>query len=74
VDQIFVRALLVGGVLQADLEDFGIVQQLLMEAQDLLILAIHRWRHNCSSEMEGTGANGGRRVKGVNLESRETPI
>jgi hypothetical protein len=54
VDQVFVRALLVGRVLQAHLEDFGIVEQLLVEAQDFLVLAVHGWRHDCTRNKIGT--------------------
>jgi hypothetical protein len=58
VDQVFVRALLVGRVLQAHLEDFGIVEQLLVEAQDFLVLAVHGWRHDCTRNKIGTKKEG----------------
>lgn len=66
VDQVLVRALLVGRVLQAHLEDFGIVEQLLVETQDFLVLAVHGWRHDCTRknrrvEMERKEGEGRRR-------------
>ena len=48
VDQVLMGALLVRGLLQAHIEDLGIVEQLLVEAQDLLVLAVHGWRHDCT--------------------------
>lgn len=41
VDLVFKGALLVVGVLVANVQDFSIVKNLMMEAEDLLILAIH---------------------------------
>lgn len=53
VDLIFKGALLVVGVLVANIQDLGIVKDLMVEAEDLLVLAIHRNRsHFCRRKIE----------------------
>ena len=48
VDLVFKGALLVSGVLVANIQDLGIVKYLMVEAKDLFVLAIHRNRsHFC---------------------------
>ncbi len=44
VDEVLVDALLVVPVLQADIQDLCIVKDVVVEAKDLLVLAVHgRW-------------------------------
>lgn len=58
MDLVFKGALLVIGILVANIQDLGIVKDLMVEAKDLLVLAIHRKRgHFCR-----------RRVKDVRVE------
>ena len=53
VDLVFKGALLVSGVLVANIQDLGIVKYLMVEAKDLLILAIHGDRsHFCRRKVE----------------------
>lgn len=53
VDLVFKGALLVAGVLVANIQDLGIVKDLMVEAEDLLVLAIHGNRsHFCRRKMK----------------------
>lgn len=53
VDLVFKGALLVAGVLVANIQDLGIVKDLMVEAEDLLVLAIHGNRsHFCRRKIE----------------------
>lgn len=49
------RTLLVAGVLVTNIQDLGIIKDLMVEAKDLLILDIHGWRHYVERESDKAG-------------------
>jgi hypothetical protein len=45
VDLILIRTFLVVGILVADTQNLGIVEDFMMETEDLLVLAVHGGSH-----------------------------
>lgn len=57
VDLILKGTLLVIWVLVADIQDLGVVKDIMVEAQDLLVLAIHGRSHLCRRKGKVKGAD-----------------